>query len=159
MGREVRRVPPNWEHPRDERGDFQPMHDKSFAEAARRWKAGLAEWESGADPARADHPDREWWEWESNPPDRKYYRPEWRDEERTHYQMYEDVSEGTPISPVFATAEELAHWLADNKANAGAGRTATYEQWLRVCKGGWAPSFVYGPETGLISGVELPDKK
>lgn len=42
------------------------------------------------------------------------YRPDWPKEEITHFQMYEDVTEGTPVSPVFATREELARWLANN---------------------------------------------
>jgi len=32
------------------------------------------------------------------------------------WQMWEDTSEGSPISPVFKTAEELAQWLEDNGA-------------------------------------------
>lgn len=42
--------------------------------------------------------------------------PRWSAKKRTHLQMYETCSEGTPISPVMATAEELAHWLADKLA-------------------------------------------
>ena len=56
--------------------------------------------------------------------------------------MYEITSEGTPISPAFATPEELARWLSDNEAIAFAGMTATYEQWLRVANGGYAGSAV-----------------
>lgn len=37
----------------------------------------------------------DYWEWESNPPDRESYRP-YKDEEGTWYQLYETVSEGTP---------------------------------------------------------------
>ena len=68
--------------------------------------------------------------------------------------MYEDTSEGTPISPIFATPEELARWLTDTKASAFGGQAATYEGWLRVAQGGWAPSAVFTPETGLMSGVD-----
>jgi len=56
--------------------------------------------------------------------------------------MYENTSEGTPISPPFETPEELARWLADNNASAFGGMTATYEQWLATCKGLYAPSMV-----------------
>lgn len=36
MGREVRRVPPNWKHPKSEDGrGLQPMHDRIFDDAAR----------------------------------------------------------------------------------------------------------------------------
>ncbi|HAL22161.1 MAG TPA: hypothetical protein DCP40_05465 [Stenotrophomonas sp.] len=30
---------------------------------------------------------------------------------RTAFQIYENVSEGTPVSPIFETAEALAKWL------------------------------------------------
>jgi hypothetical protein len=70
------------------------------------------------------------------------------------WQMWEDVTEGSPISPVFATPEELARWLADTGASACGSDTATYEQWLAVITGpGWAPTMVVRPDTGLISGV------
>ena len=31
--------------------------------------------------------------------------------EKTAFQLYENVSEGSPVSPVFTTREELAEWL------------------------------------------------
>lgn len=89
-----------------------------------------------------------------NPPDINDYMPNWPDAERTHLMMYETTSEGTPISPAFRTPEELARWLADNKASAFGSMTASYESWLEVARGGWAPSAIYTPETGLVSGVE-----
>jgi hypothetical protein len=85
-------------------------------------------------------------------PDQNDYMPAWPEAERTHFMMYESTSEGTPISPAFATAEELAKWLADTRASAFAGQPATYEQWLRVCNGGYAPSAVM-QDGQLISGV------
>lgn len=155
MGRELRRVPADWQHPLDDRGICLPLHYESFKEAAAKWKAGFAAWECG------DRPDycseggakMEYWEYDGAPPESKYYRPDWPEESRTHFQMYETTSEGTPISPVFADIETLAHWLADNGASAFAGQTATYEQWLATCQRGWAPSAIHSPQTGLISGV------
>ena len=79
--------------------------------------------------------------------------PQWTDEEATHYMMYETTSEGTPISPAFETPEELARWLADNKVSTFAWFTATYEEWLPICKGGYAPSMVIDNE-GVHGGVE-----
>lgn len=58
------------------------------------------------------------------------------------WQMWETTSEGSPVSPVFATAEELARWLADTGASSFGNMTATYEQWLGMCREGWAPSCV-----------------
>ena len=57
------------------------------------------------------------------------------------YQMWQTVSEGGPISPVFAKAEELAQWLEENPWGADRGTTA--QQWLAFIHGpGWAPSLV-----------------
>jgi len=164
MGREVRRVPADWQHPKVTRPNylkgrmeerFQPMFDRPFAPAMREWIAEWEAWERGERPDYCDESNAKlpFWEWSGPPPDPAYYRPDWPEESRTHLMMYEDTSEGTPISPAFATPEELARWLADNKASSFASDTATYEQWLQVCKGAYAPSAVYSPETGLIIGV------
>ncbi len=34
--------------------------------------------------------------------------------DRTAFQLYENVSEGSPVSPVFATIEDLEDWLKQN---------------------------------------------
>ena len=141
MGREVRKVPPDWEHPKGATGYDKPLHDglnKDIAEFEQLQK------EKGTRYAL------DWFGGGPNPDD---YMPDWPEEERTHLQMYEDCSEGTPISPVMETPEELARWLADNKASAFGRDTATYEQWLATIKAGWAPSAMFAPGKGLISGV------
>ena len=131
MGREVRMVPKDWQHPKDERGRYKPLHGRSYAIDAEEFmeKAKTEGLQEAID-------------WFGQAPDQNDYMPDWPAEERTHYMMYEDTSEGTPISPAFATPEELARWLADNGASSFGGETATYEQWLRVARGGWAPSMV-----------------
>jgi hypothetical protein len=86
-------------------------------------------------------------------PDKRDYMPDWPEDQRTHYMMYEDTSEGTPISPAFPTPEELARWLADTGASAFAGQTASYDAWLRIARGGFAPSAVLSGGV-LQSGVE-----
>lgn len=69
------------------------------------------------------------------------------------YQMWETVSEGSPISPVFATAEELATFMAGTRYGADQDGTP-YETWLEFIKGpGWAPSLVISAD-GVKSGVE-----
>lgn len=146
MGREVRRVPSNWQHPKDEsRGNgYKPLWPGDMYES--RAAEFMEKVEADGLQAALDYHGRA--------PDRNDYMPNWPEAERTHFMMYEDTSEGTPISPAFATAEELARWLADTGASAFGGKTASYEAWLTVCNGGWAPSAVYSPRTGLISGVE-----
>lgn len=70
------------------------------------------------------------------------------------YQMWETTSEGSPISPPFETAEELAHWLVDNNASSFGSMTATYESWLGMIQGGgYAPSAIIS-DGRLMSGVE-----
>lgn len=143
MGREVRRVPANWQHPKNERGQYVPLLDEDYGTAARQWLDDAIAWDNGthADAAahKAEYPF--FWQWESDPPDSESYRPAYVGEP-THYQMYETTSEGTPISPVMETPEELARWLADTNASAFGDQGATYEGWLRVCRGGFAPSAV-----------------
>ena len=79
--------------------------------------------------------------------------PNWQLNERTHLMMYETTSEGTPISPAFETAEELARWLADTGASSFGDATATYEQWMETIRAGSAPSAVFSSDRGLESGV------
>lgn len=73
----------------------------------------------------------------------------------TGYQMWETVSEGSPISPVFATPEGLASYLAEGKESS----TANYEQWLKFINGpGWALSMVVS--NGVVqSGVQAAVEK
>jgi len=71
----------------------------------------------------------------------------------TGYQLWETISEGSPISPVFETPEELAQWLYINNVSSFGDQTCTYEQWLSFIKGiGWAPSMIID-SSGLHSGV------
>lgn len=143
MGREVRMVPANWVHPTNEIGELKPLLPFSYQDAAAEFM-DLAN-THGLQAAIDEY---------GQAPDKEDYMPDWPAEQRTHYMMYEDTSEGTPISPAFATPEELARWLADTGASAFGSSTATYEQWLRVAKGGYAPSAVYTHATGMVSGVE-----
>lgn len=68
------------------------------------------------------------------------------------YQIWETVSEGSPVSPVFDTPEALAAWMAQNAE--GVDKGTSYSQWLAFIQGpGWAPSFI-GTAEGLVSGVQ-----
>lgn len=140
MSREVRRVPADWQHPRDENGCHIPLLD-DYEKDLEDFRADIEK------KGLADALDY----WNGGPKRDDYIFPEG---ERTHYMMYETCSEGTPISPAFATIEELAHWLADTGASAFGVQTASYEAWLATCKRGHAISAYYSPETGIISGVE-----
>lgn len=170
MGRELRQVPPNWEHPvverRSGRDGFQPMRNERFEDAAAAWKAKFAAWERGERPNYCDADDAkmEFWEWSGGPPEREYYRP-WRDEEATWWQVWETVSEGTPVTPPFATKKELVDYLVANgdfwdQSRRKEGRTSIpCDPWSRkaaesfVHGAGWAPSLVVDSK-GVRSGVE-----
>ena len=163
MGREVRRVPAGWEHPKDEGGNHVPLYGGSFDEADAAWTEGWQRWQKGEvkdwskDGAWKPKPSSAtgtYTEWAGGRPNPDEYMPQWAPGLATHFMMYETCSEGTPISPAFATPEELAQWLADNEASAFGDQTASYESWLRVARGGWAPSAVMNPGEGIVSGVE-----
>ena len=70
------------------------------------------------------------------------------------YQLWSTTTEGTPMSPVFKTPEELAKWLHENNASSFGHSTASYEQWLKFIYGpGWAPSGIMS-KGRISSGVE-----
>jgi len=158
MGREIRRVPHDWEHPKTEQQRwngkvlaYAPLHDQVFEDVARKWLDNAIAWDKGNDPHKAEYPF--FWQWDGMPPDPKYYRPKWTSEP-THYQMYETVSEGTPVTPHFATKEELVEYLVRH------GEFGDSEPWGREAaeafvKEEWAPSLVitggrvYRPRDGM----------
>lgn len=190
MGREIRRVPANWQHPKYVREglrgvsvEYRPMYQRDYQEdyeyaqkEIKEWFERQELWNKGIyrdwngkemptseamkmflDSIEEDRKKMQFSEsykkaermkyetghcfWEDvagkvprlpNPDD---YMPEgeW-------YQLFENVSEGTPITPAFATKEELIDWLANNKDFWG-------EQWTReqaegMLKSNYAPSFV-----------------
>ncbi len=72
------------------------------------------------------------------------------------WQLWETVSEGSPVSPVFATAEELAQWLTTPEGGEMAGpsrRPMTIEQARGFVDAGWSPTFI-GNAGGLHDGAE-----
>lgn len=170
MGREIRMVPPDWQHPKDAKGKYIPLLRGSFAQADADWNEGYAAWQRGEVENYSAKPGESKWkpkpddtesstytEWAGSRPSPDDYMPLFPEGTATMFCMYEDTSEGTPISPAFATPEELARWLADTGAKAFGGMTATYEQWLATCKAGWSVGMVM--ETGpngnkMMSGVE-----
>lgn len=164
MGREVRRVPADWQHPKhwttglrglEER--YKPLFPgENYQSRVDEWDEECSKWKRGEFPDYADEESRKltFEQWNGQRPHRDDYMPNWPESERTHCMMYEDTSEGTPISPAFATPEELARWLADTGASSFGEDTVRYESWLRVAKGGSACSAVYSPETGMINGVD-----
>lgn len=72
------------------------------------------------------------------------------------YQIWETVSEGSPISPVFATPEELASYMAAHPWGGDDGTSA--ETWLKFIMGpGWSVSMVMDDnrlKNGVTAAVE-----
>jgi hypothetical protein len=149
-------VPAGWQHPKDERGSYKPLYGRSWSEEAAEWDRENAEWNAGQRPTYWSDdgtPEARFFDQRHGPrPFSGDYMPDWPESERTHWQMYEDTSEGTPISPVMESPEALARWLADNGASAFGQQTASYEAWLGMIERGSAPSMILSAE-GVESGV------
>lgn len=123
MGREIRRVPPSWSHPTEMRFcwamkigwtkklSYVALHNQTHAEALEEWEADKAKWEAGERPSYAS-PETTFAEYYGERPNPDHYQP-FTDEEATWFQLWETVSEGTPVSPPFATVDELAAYLAE----------------------------------------------
>lgn len=166
MGREIRRVPVGWEHPTTirtffrrsgwfEEESFVPMFDDDYTTVVSEWDQGKSQWEAGT------HPDQEkssaqgqsWEEWWGRRPDPDEYMPAF-DEPCDGWCVYENVSEGTPVTPVFASAEELIDYLVangdfwDQKRRAEGTSRMNCDPWPReqaesfVKRSGWMPSLM-----------------
>ena len=142
MSREIRAVALDWEHPcepgfyADGSPHYRPLYP------AARLQSDLADYK--AYPA----------DWDA-PPNPANYMPQLPEGTPYGWQMYEDVSEGTPLSPIFETKDELARWLASPVA--GRERVSASAA-ARFVETGWAPSFVFSPGTGFVRGIEFGDQ-
>lgn len=69
------------------------------------------------------------------------------------YQVWETVSEGSPISPVFEKPEDLANWMISNDKSTTKG--TTFEQWMTfITRTQWAPSLISTSDGRVIQGVQ-----
>ena len=162
MGRELRRVPGDWQHPRDGRGRLLPLLGHAFASRCAEWEDGIALWMKGkrngyvdgkSQVVEHDEPCTEeaFSDWDGERPDADDYMPDWPEAERTHFQWYENVSEGTPLSPPMPSAEALSEWLASNPGRSVPELTAS--EWARVIEQGFAMSMVMSPGIGIVDGA------
>jgi hypothetical protein len=152
MGVEIRRVPPGWVHPEDDDGNCIPMLDEDYETAGLHWIAGLMAWERG------EHPEREkadkagcrfYWDYIAPPPSEQVCRPKFNTEP-TCYQLYENTSEGTPISPLFTSEEELRQYLVARGHS---------EKAIRVfLEKGFAPSMYVGKDGRCFEGIDVWDE-
>jgi hypothetical protein len=119
------------------------------------WVVCKAECERKGWPSTCSHCNGEGCVWESKEYEKQY--DEWEKVEPPAgegYQLWETVSEGSPVSPVFSTPEELATWLTTPGNYSWCDKDTPYETWVKFIKGdGWAPSDVI--ENGrVMTGVE-----
>jgi hypothetical protein len=143
MGRELRMVTADWEHPRD---------DDWYVPLRYGYQRDCEEFQQDVEKHGLEWALKEWG---GEPLEERYMLPDATPEELTHYMMYDNsFTAGQPISPAFETKEELARWLADTGASAFGRLTATYEAWLATIERGHAISAFFSSSTGLISGVE-----
>lgn len=167
MGREVRRVPLHWKHPSQnvirwrmrlqrymEVDEFFPMFDRDYEVELADWEAQNALWVKGEHPDQKEYPSssessfEDWWGRRPDPDD---YFPKFK-EPRDGWCVYETVSEGTPVTPVFATADELIDYLVENgdfwdqTRRREGGSSMNCDPWPReqaekfVRGSGWKPS-------------------
>lgn len=141
MGREIRRVPANWQHPKySEETAHNPRLIGEYIPLREGYEAALADFKKsietlGLGPAID--------EWGGGPQSDDYVQYggapcDW-------FQVYETVSEGTPVSPPFATPEELVEYLvqkgdfwSQKRGEPGYSRKAAEA----FVGSGWAPSTV-----------------
>lgn len=182
MGRELRRVPANWVHPKKDKYNYstgsteriyQPLFDETSEDAFTEWQKEYRQWrdgehdrtieEYGEDQYPKELPYYSFCSWHGSPPDPEYYRPAWK--EATWWQVYETVSEGTPVSPPFETQQELFDYLVangdywDQNRRKKGNTMMDCDPWTReqaagfVFGAGWVPSLVIS--NGVVkSGIE-----
>lgn len=123
MGRKIRRVPANWKHPKKQ-GRYIPLYEnyirslQYYLDNVTDFISKMTEVINNGETKIYDqkfHTPESVFDYcasegELEPPSIYNYMPpgEW-------YQLYETVSEGTPLSPPFETKEELITWLSCNK--------------------------------------------
>lgn len=121
MGREIRRVPENWDHPKNYNGKYKSLLDdyvgdlkyfkenvdsfiEHMIEVIKKGNVKIYSTEYFSSKEVYDYYE------EIKAPDINNYMPngEW-------YQLFQNVSEGYPLSPPFETKQELIEWLTNNK--------------------------------------------
>lgn len=170
MGREIRKVPPNWEHPRYTKddcnssrqiGSYRSCGDEDYETAAKEWIENFDLWRKGKHERQQGEfasSCKYYWEY-AGIPDEETCRPAFT-EEPTWFQVYETVSEGTPVTPPFATKEELVEYLVSRgdfwrqeNGEGGFSRKAAES----FVKDEWVPSMVV--DNGQIySGIEAASR-
>lgn len=137
MSRELRRVPAGWVHPTKD-GEHIPLRGGSFSAVARAWDNEKADWEQGRGPSwwppAAQRTDT-WEQWNGARPISDEYMPDWPQAERTHLQLYECSTEGTPLCEPMASIEEIAHWFSERGEAFASNAEPTHAEWMSFLEG------------------------
>ena len=158
---EVRRVLAGWKHPKDSKGRYIPLFDGTdFTKETAEWDEGAAKWAQGL---RRTNPLSGWVpkpddgdtyaDWAGTRPDPKHYMPVWPEASCTQIMMYENITEGTPVSPAFDTPESLALWLSENLKDGSRNRMPSFKQWLGIIRD--ATEEPYAPDEGSAPGIRI----
>lgn len=124
MSREIRRVPQNWDHPKNDKNQFVPMLNdyisylESYKKDVDRFVEKMTEIiQKGRCKFNSyDFNDPyELYDYlteddQQTPPDIRDFMPT-----GNCYQLFETVSDGTPITPPFKEKQELVYWLTNNR--------------------------------------------
>lgn len=157
MGREIRKVPADWQHPRwteDDAlrpnlvGKYRPLFDHDYDSVAREWVESFRKWSVGTHENQ-DSDYAYYWEYEDPPSKDSYRERTWTEADATHFMVYETVSEGTPVTPAFATAEELIEHLATVGTDWDHGQPWDRKSATKFVHSGWAPSAIMRPGVGV----------
>lgn len=143
MGRELRKVPANWEHPKKDDGHYQPMNDRYYLDELNEWLVGHELWLNGTHPDLRKDPSLKlkypfFAMYHGGPPNVDYYQTiKYSPEELTHIQLYETTTEGTPKSPIFKADEldKLCEYAAEHCTTFATAK-ATKEQWMKMLNDG-----------------------
>lgn len=130
MGKEIRKVPPNWEHPKDSNGNYRPLMAEGYEEAMSLWIKNHLLWLHGSHPDQLNGKGAQteyYAQWVGDPP-RIDLHPKYRSTDCTHYQVYDNTSEGAPITPIFATLKLLAKYLVTVGDRAGTTHNYKYSK-------------------------------
>ena len=99
----VRKVPEDWRHPKDEHGRYIALLPGYYLEESREeWEELVEEFEREGRTRKEAEEHVNSTQFTVKPED---YMPQWDESKLTHFQLYEDTSEGTPVSPVMSIEE------------------------------------------------------
>ena len=123
MGFTIRRVPPDWQHPRNEDGTFAQLLPQSEVGACNT----LSEWRG-----IEEH---------------DIYMPKWSTKQASSFCLYEEYDCGAPVSPVFNSYVDIAQWLTVNGPAVfkGLDDKEVFERWVCMAYGGFLNFNVVGP--------------